>query len=312
MFMNRTRTSVRKVGAALLILATWMLTACGGATSSPSSATGGPLTGNWQVNLLQNFPKPQAQLSVSGFLVDSNNALTGSVQGPSIVSSNGSHACGGVGPLTGTVSGQNITFSLNPGGTIFTFTGLLSTDNTSMSGNYQALGGDCFPNDEATSGTWSAVLVPPLNGKFAGTLSNSVYMSLLSGANPPSPITVTGALAQSSNVGASNATLTGTITAQGYPCFTTASLSGTISGQNVYLDVFDYTGVQIGTLGVPGTGGIAGTPAVVASGSSGLTLSGVGQAGLSLGSEGTPPCPALAGNGTTVTTDVSDVAFTLQ
>jgi hypothetical protein len=137
-------------------------------------------------------------------------------------------------------------------------------------------------------------------------------MSLLTGVNPPAPIAVSGTFTQSANAGASNATLTGTITAIGYPCFTTVSLSGTISGQSVYLNVFDYSGVQIGTLGVPGVAGIAGTPATVVPSSNVLSLTGSGQAGLSLGSSGVPPCPALNGNGTNVTTDTTSVAFTLQ
>jgi len=291
-----------------LTLLALMMVGCGGGSSAPQSS---PLNGNWQVNMVQNYPAPQAQLVASGFLVQSSSGLAGSVQGPTVISSNQSHECGGVGPLAGTVSGNNVTFSLNPGGTTFTFNGIISSDNTSMSGDYEAVGGACFSGAGST-GTWTASLIPPVNGAFSGTLSNSSYMSALTGMSPPAPIAVSGTLTQSSNAGASNATVTGTITATGYPCFTTASVSGTISGQSVYLDVFDYSGVQIGTIGLPGVQGVPGTPAIAAGGSSGTTLSGTGQAGLSLGAQGVAPCPALIVNGTTFTTDLADVALTLK
>jgi hypothetical protein len=187
------------------------------------------------------------------------------------------------------VSGQNVTFSINPGGTVFDFTGTIASGNTSMSGTYSALGAACS-DEKAISGTFTAALIPPLNGSFTGTLSDSTYMALL---NVSSPIAVTGSLTQSSNAGTSDATVTGTITATGYPCFETAYLTGTISGQSVYLNVFNYEGEQIGTLGVPGTLSSAGTPAIVAASSSGTTLQGQAEAGLALGQvAGENPCPA--------------------
>ena len=300
--------SVRTLAIALLALPCLILAACGGGSSS--NATSGPLSGNWQMNLLQVDPAPQKALFVSGFLEQSSDALTGSVQGPTITNQSGVTNCAGTALVAGTISGQNVTFSVNPGGTVFSFTGIISADNTAMSGTYEAQGGACFTRP--TTGTWTAALVPPLNGTFTGTLSDSTYMSLLTGVDPPAPIAVSGTFTQSTNAGASNATLTGTITAVGYPCFTTASLSGTISGQNVYMNVFDYSGVQIGTLGVPGVAGIAGTPATVVPSSASLSVTGSGQSGLSLGASGVPPCPALNGNGTNVTTDTTSVAFTLQ
>ena len=307
MFICASRQTVKVLVIALLALPCLILAACGGGSSS--NATSGPLSGNWQMNLQQVDPAQKA-LFVSGFLQQSKDTLSGSVQGPTITNQSGVTNCAGTALVAGTISGQNVTFSVNPGGTVFSFTGIVSADNTTMSGTYEAQGGACFTTP--TTGTWNAVLVPPLNGTFAGTLSDSTYMSLLTGVDPPAPIAVSGSFSQSTNAGASNATLTGTITAVGYPCFTTVSLSGTISGQNVYLNVFDYSGVQIGTLGVPGVAGIAGTPATVVPSSGSLSLAGSGQAGLSLGSSGVPPCPALNGNGTNVTTDTTTVAFTLQ
>ncbi len=259
------------------------------------------------MNLVQNYPKPQTQLSVSGFLVESNGGISGSVEGPTVISASGNQDCGGSGPLNGTISGQNVTFSLSPGGTSFSFTGTISSDNTSMSGTYDALAGACF--DKATTGTWTASLIPPLNGSFTGTLSDSQYMSLLTGVNPAAPIAVTGTMTQSPNAGASNSTLIGTITASGYPCFETVSLTGTISGQSVILSVFGYDGLQIGVLGT------AGAPAVASSGPSGVTLSTVAGSGtLALGKTSatstTGPCPPLNGGSGTKIGDSTDVAFT--
>jgi hypothetical protein len=283
------------------ILATTCLTvllltslSCGSGGSS-SSAASGSLSGNWQLNLQQNYPTPPTPLSASGFVVESNNVLTGSVNGPTIISPNGKHDCGGVGPLTGTMSGQNVTFSLSSGGSVFNFTGVIS--GTSMSGTYQGPGGACYT--EPTSGTWTAFLVPPLSGNFSGTLSDSEYMSLLTGVSPPLPIATSGALTQSGNFGASNATLTGTITAQGYPCFQTVSVSGTISGQTVALSIFGYEGLQVGVM----TGSYDPT---------GLSLTGEMILGKTSATETVGPCPPLNGGSGTKIGDSSQVAFTFQ
>ena len=290
-----------------LVILLCTLVSCGGSSSIQPQNTGA-MTGNWQLNLKQDYPKPGAQISVGGFLVQANTSLTGSVQGPTIISGTGVRTpCGGISPFVGTISGRNVTFSLNPGGTQFDFTGIISSDSRSMSGSYQALGGACL--GIPTSGTWTGTLVPPLNGSFTGTLVSTLYMPTLTGLSPDPgvPISVSGSFTQSSNNGASNASITGTITAVGYPCFRTAYLSGTINGQNVYLNVFDYSGVQIGTLGLPGAQGIAGTPATVALGPTGVILQGAGEAGLSLGNGAAPSCPTIQGPFGPVSGDVDTV-----
>lgn len=301
---------MRTIGAALLACGLLALAACGGGNMpSSSSAADGTLSGNWQMNLLQQEPRPETLLSVSGFLVESNNVLTGSVQVPPV---SARFDCGGVSALTGTVSGQNVTLSVNEGGTAVNFTGGISQDGKSMSGNYQAEGGGCFTRP--TTGTWNAFLVPPLTGNFTGTI-NSAYMQILQAASNPVPVTVSGTITQSTNAGTSNATLTGTIKAVGYPCFSSAALSGTISGQNVYLNVFGYNGNQIGTLGQPGTVGAAGSPATVVVESGGISLVDTSSDGLFLGAftgTGTVgPCPPLIvpGTNSTQTSDSGSVAL---
>jgi len=300
------------------ILATTSLTflllaaaACGGGGSSSSSnATGSPLSGNWQLNLVQQEPAPQTALSVSGFLLQSSNALSGSVQVPPVAAHNN---CGGVSSLTGTINGTSVTFSVNEGGTTLSFTGTISSNNQSMSGDYQGPGGGCFTRP--TSGTWNAFLVPPLNGSFTGTI-DSQYMEVLQGATSAVPVMVSGTINQSTNAGTSNATLTGTITAVGYPCFTTVTLSGTISGQNVYLDIFGYNNLPIGTLGQPGTVGTTGSPATVVVNSGKVSLVDASTSGLFLGAfTGTSvagPCPPIISGNTTQTFDSGSILFDFQ
>jgi hypothetical protein len=295
------RTPVTASLAFLLLIAA----ACGG--GNPSVDPSGSASGNWQVDLLQNYPGPQTQLSVSGFLVETNNALTGSVQGPTVFNPSGVVECGGIGQLTGTISGQNVTFSVGSGGTVFNFTGMISPDHTSMSGDYQALAGACF--SQPTSGTWNAFLIPPLNGSFTGTLSDSQYMETLTGLNPAAPISVSGTLSQTPNVGANNAGLTGTITAVGYPCFAKASLTGTISGSTVVLSVYGYNGDLIGSIGL-------GAPAIAAATSSGASLT-AAPGGLKLGPINSNiltlgPCPVIQSVAGPTTDDSTAVALTFQ
>lgn len=288
------------------------LAACGGG-SAPPPTTGTSLTGNWQLDLLQEEPRPQTPLSISGFLVDSSNALTGSVEVPAVAAHNN---CGGIGSVTGSISGQNVTIAVDEAGTTLNFTGTLSPDGTSMSGDYQGPGGGCYTTP--TTGTWNGFLIPSLSGNFTGTI-NSSYMQILQGAKTPVPVAVTGSITQSTNAGTGNATLTGTISASGYPCFSNASLSGTISGQNVYLNIFGYNGVQIGTLGQPGTVGAPNSPATVVVQSGKVSLIDTSNSGFFLGAavgNGTVvgPCPPLIvpGSTSTQTSESASVQFDFQ
>ncbi|HTS04122.1 MAG TPA: choice-of-anchor D domain-containing protein, partial [Candidatus Eisenbacteria bacterium] len=61
----------------------------------------------------------------------------------------------------------------------------------------------------------------------------------------------TGSLTQGPNIGASNATVTGTLTFQGYPCLTTASVNGQISGNAVILQLIGTNGLNVGQIGAP-------------------------------------------------------------
>jgi hypothetical protein len=208
------------------------------------------------------------------------------------------------------MSGQNATLAINNGGTQLNLTGTISTDGTTLSGSYSGPGGGCYTTP--TSGTWTASLIPPLNGNFTGTITDSSYMAALTGQNPPPTIGVTGSFTQTGGPGSSNATITGTIQAAGYPCFRTAHVSGTISGQNVYLQVFGYNDEQIGTIGVPPS-----TPATVTSAQSTVSLVGSNQGnglslGETLGGKPTGPCPPLQTSNGALPTDSAAIDFQLS
>jgi hypothetical protein len=287
----------------------WMLglTSCGGGSSTPAAT--GALNGNWQIFLTQEFPRPTFTnpLSASGFLSQSGSAVTGSVQVPP---SPENGKCAGVGAVSGTMSGQNATLVINNGGTQLNLTGALSTDGTTLTGSYSGPGGGCYTTP--TSGTWTASLIPPLNGTFAGTITDSIYMAAFTGQTPPPTIGVTGTFTQTGGPGSSNATITGTIQAAGYPCFRTANVSGTISGQNVYLQVFGYNDEQIGTIGVPPS-----TPATVVLDQETVSLVGSNQGnglslGETLGGKPTGPCPPLQTSNGALPTDSAAIDFQLS
>ena len=299
---------VRMVAVALLAGFVFLHSGCG---SSPvNSQPAGALSGNWQLNLLKNYPFQQEQLSASGFLQQSNGKLTGSVQGPTTTNTNGTATCGGTGPLTGTVNNGTVSFTLNPGGTTINFTGAISPDQKSMSGSYEAIGGGCY--SYPTSGIWTAFLIPPLNGKFTGTIESS-YMGALAGLGVGAsvPVKVSGSFVQSANASSSAAALTGTITAVGYPCFATASLTGTISGQDIYLSVYGYNGLQIGTIGQILASGPTTAPATLSVTPTGLVVTGSTSTSgffIDLGN----PCPAVNQLGNSLTSDSGGFTLNVQ
>jgi hypothetical protein len=272
-------------------------TACGGSSKvTPASA---PSTGNWQFILAQQYPLPSTTLNVSGFMVEgSDGTLTGNLEVPALGSN---EVCAGVSPATGSISGQNVSLTMNVYGTSFALTGTIATNGASMSGDYEGAQGACF--DKPTTGTWNALLIPTLNGNFTGTITNSSYLEALLGVGTSPPIAVSGTLTQSDNAGASNASLSGTITAVDYPCFSTAAMSGTISGQNVDLQLYGYNGEEIGSLGQsPGAPGGQATPATVTVGANGLSLTSDGQTffigfPITNSQNGEGPCPPAGQDG---------------
>jgi len=87
---------------------------------------------------------------------------------------------------------------------------------------------------------------------------------------------VSGTLTQGANIGASNATVTGTLNFQGYPCLDTASVNGQISGNAVILQIIATNGLNVGQIGAsPGASGFP-SPVSFKSSASGNLLQGTG------------------------------------
>jgi hypothetical protein len=226
----------------LCLAALIFLSACGSSShsgTSSSSSSSGSITGNWQMNLQpsdsKTNPRPQ-----SGFLVQNNNLVTGSM----IYVAN---PCTGVGNVQGTVTGTTISIVVSPTGTQVNLTGTVGAGQTTMNGTYTTLSMGCSGTNVApATGTWIATLISPLSGNFSGTLTsanNTVYQ-------------VTGQLTQGPNIGTSNASLTGSVSVTGY-CFSTANISGVVSGTSAVISLVTSAGAQIGQMNL--TSSIDGT-----------------------------------------------------
>jgi hypothetical protein len=215
---------LRRVAIAFILSALAILTACGSSNNSQSDAA--PLSGNWAITLDRHaVTDPQ---TFSGFLVQSGNAISGSV-----ILGDG---CQGVGPVTGTLDSQKLSMTINEFGQEVSLVGDVPSGNGFISGSFSTLPGGCtqFPN----TGTWSARLIPPVGGNFHGTLTSTKN----------GIVNVTGNLGQGPNTGASNATITGNIVASAPQQFcaylTSATISGVISGTQATLNLFGPDGVQ--------------------------------------------------------------------
>jgi hypothetical protein len=223
---------VRRLFVGLLLGALLATVSCGGGSSA--STQDAPLSGNWQI-ILTRHVNPDPPLIFTGFLLQSGNAVTGSV----ILGSN----CAGVGPVAGTVDGQNLALTINEFGQNVSLTGTMPSGSTPMGGQFSNLAGGC--TDFANTGTWSAIRVTPISGSFHGTFESSTYGTL----------EVAGTLTQGPNTGGSNATLTGTMTATSAPHFcsflTVAAVTGLISGTTVALNLYGPNGSQITQIGTP-------------------------------------------------------------
>ncbi len=218
-----------RLGTAISMSCLLALLACGG---GGGGATSGPLTGNWEITLQRHgLPQPA---TYTGFLIQNGSSITGSV----ILGD----ACSGVGSVTGTVNGQNLTLDINEFGQDVSLIGSMPAGSGPIGGQFSTPAGACTAPYTST-GTWSAVPVPPLNGNFTGVFSSTAD-------NGPPPVNVTGTVTQGPNTGASNATLSGTITATSAASsfcsyLTTATITGTISGEVVTLNLYGPDGALI-------------------------------------------------------------------
>lgn len=306
----RVRGNVRALSLLLLACFAAALTGCGGGGSNSSTApASGALSGNWQFalavpadNSFEGDPSGASSESVlqGGLLVQKNGTVTGQAvfsiwvktQFGSLVECNS-----GAATINGTVSGQSVsltatigavvqnptTGAYEPGTQTFTLSGgQLSSDNSSIQGGtYTSTAGYYLPQGSSTyascgtaqtttNPTWSAASVPSITGSFQGFFhSTSQANSLLAGQ----VFSVTGSLLQGPNIGASSATVTGTLTFTGYPCLTKAAVNGQISGSAVVLQIFNASsGTDVGQLGGLGTGNGTTYPVVFNSTSNGYVL----------------------------------------
>jgi len=252
---------VKRLVLGVLLIALIATMSCGSGGSKASS--GAPLSGNWQVALIRHAV-PTQPLTYTGFLTQSGELVNGNfVLGSGFLNP----GCSGVGPVTGNVSGQNISLTINQFGDEVDLTGAMPSNSTPMNGQFSLLPGGC--NNFAASGTWSAIQIVPINGTFHGTFTSTL----------PAPnngtISVSGTLVQGTNTGASTATLAGSISVQGTPHFcnylSTATISGLISGTSVSLNLFGPDGsliTQIGQIGQIGNPQVTSQATVTADGTS--------------------------------------------
>jgi hypothetical protein len=294
----------------LLLTSLIVLSGCGGSSSSNQVQGSGQLTGNWQFSIasppdgsFQGSASPSSPcatpttspLCSGGFLLtDNNGAVTGQITyaiflpaqsggSPTICNS-------GSTPVTGTVSGQNVTLTAVEGKQTYTLSGVLN--GTTMMGTYTSTDGKGCGT--AQSGLqWSATYVPPLSGTIQGNFHSTASTPLRNQLFP-----VSGTLIQGNNVGASSATVTGTLSFQNYPCLSTASVNGQVSGSSVILQIVASSGLNVGQIGAP-AGFSNPSPVTVLSSAAGVVLQGATGYGVS-----TSACP-----GANVAGDVGDVCL---
>ncbi len=307
--MNRNRTGIgspasflrRGVNSLLplLLASVSALSGCGGSSSGSQSNVA--IAGNWQFSMSAPADNSFQGGIQGGFLLQNNGSVTGAVTysislppPPPPAGGSATLCNSGSAPITGTVSGQNVTFTAVAGNQTFTLTGTLSTDNSTMMGTYKSTAGkNC--GTAQTGLQWSATLVPPLTGGIQGNFHSSLDPTLQNQDFP-----VSGFLTQGNNIGASNATVTGSLSFQGYPCLTTASVNGQISGNSVLLQVIAPNGSNVGQIGAP-AGFTNPSPVTFVSSTAGAVLMGTNGYGITTGS-----CPGgnLAG-------DIGDVCLAL-
>ena len=271
------------------------LSGCGGNSTSSDPQQGAPFSANWQFTMQ---PPPDGSFVgglQGGFILQKGGSVTGSAvfsialppppSPPTVCSS-------GAASISGTVSGQNVTFTAVAGNQTFTFTGALS--GTTLAGTYSSTAGtaiDGSPCGTAQTGlSWSALAVPPITGAFQGN-----FHSTQSGTSfKDQDFAVSGTLAQGPNTGASSATVTGTLIfqdpvtlANDYPCLTQASVNGQISGNVVTLQIFASNGLDVGQVG----GISASAPVTFDSTQGGYVLHSLGSKGLGYAVINTKSCP---------------------
>jgi hypothetical protein len=206
----------------------------------------------------------------------------------------------GVASITGTINGQNgVTLTAVAGTQTYALTGTLNSAGSAMTGTYSATPGTASAGTPCGNGTaqtgaqtWSATLVPPLSGSVAGSFHSAGNFS--SGLTDQD-FAVTGVLNQGQNIGASNATISGSLNFTNYPCVPagTLSVNGQISGNTVVLQLIATNGADAGQIGISATEASLTSgpqPVIFSSTTNGYVLNSAGTAYV----VNTPSCPTNA------------------
>ena len=157
--------------------------------------------------------------------------------------------CPGVGPVNGTLKGQDLQLYINEFGQDISLTGTfnpIAEGGTAASGQFSKLIGGC---SFQSTGNWSAVQIPVVTGAFKGAITSSFI--------PTS--NVTGSISQGANIGSSSSTITATInldssSSQTFcPIPSQMSMTGVISGTSLSLFFYDQLGNPLATAPQIGT-----------------------------------------------------------
>jgi len=306
----------------ITVMVSAMLSACGGggASSPQQQSATAAVEGNWQFTMAPQTDGNPSDPTFSGglqggFLLQSNGSITGQTVYSITSSASTTGPCSsGSAPVAVTLSGQNVTVTEVAGTQTFTLTGTLSSDGSTMMGTYAstvgaAVGGS--PCGYAVTGlSWSAVSVPPISGSIQGSFHSTSEGSGLSNQD----FAVSGTLTQGQNIGASNATVTGTLVftdpatnLSDYPCFSTASVNGQISGNSVILQIIGLNGSDIGQIGAPPASPTGVNPVTFKSVQGGYILQGAGPSYM----VATSNCPGSLGD-TTLAGDSGNICIALN
>ena len=310
---KRTRSGI------LFLIWLMILASVGCGSSSKNSQTAPTLAGNWQFTMAaptdgsfggtastsqnncatgSSNPCP---LVMGGFLLPKNGAITGAVTYSLTTAAQqpGTFPCSGSAPVTGSLSGQTVSLTMQAGPQSFVLTGTLSPDGTTMMGTYSSIATQGCGT--AQSGLqWSASVVPSVSGQIQGFLHSRVSHIQFNAAFPSDQdFGVTGFLTQGENTGASSATVTGTLVFDtSYPCLgSTASVNGQVSGNSVVLQVIASNGLLTGQIGSSATSTqFQASPVALQSTPNGLILAGTN--GYSVSSQKCPGAnsPGDSGN----------------
>ena len=300
--------------AVTTLTAATMFSGCGGGSSGGGgSQPPATLAGNWQFTVEAPADGSFFGGLQGGFLQQSDGAVTGSAAYAVSLAQFLIPCNSGSATITGTITGQSVTFTAVAGTQTFTFTGTLTLNGSvfngttfvgeTMAGTYNSTPGTA-PNG-APCGTmqedlqWTATLVPPISGLILGSVHSAGGAAGLSNQDFP----MSGSLTQADNTGASSAAITGTLSfaASDYPCFNTgsdsAAIYGQISGYSVTLQIVGSGGTVLGQIGeTVGPTGATGVSLVTFSpAQNGYILQGLGPSYLVASN----PCPGSLDNTTT-------------